>query len=278
MILSLLIRFLVGTAKIQGGAGPVLTKPCVGSEFGRAGGAVCRPYSRNSPESRRGGTSGRPPEYAPGALARQSQAQSLDRTECNFCKPRAQWPGGNLEQPLRFCAPKMLCPIQGVPRNGVRADSPCQGEMARRARGGRVGDYEHGVLIGAVPGGVLVNLPCLPAKPSTAGSPGRGGARERAQFSPSGGNGDKRTQGELARRAKRRWPGPLRRRAAMGKGTRRPQAAKFPAENHRSGAPGRRALQKRPPQRAATWGRPYKKKINPKSRWRSNPPASRPAG
>ena len=69
--------------------------------------------------------------------------------------------------------------------------------------------------------------PVLPAKPSAAGSPGRGGARERAQFSPSGGNGDKRTQGELARRAKRKWPGPLRRRAAMGKVTRRrlrPQA------------------------------------------------------
>ena len=31
--------------------------------------------------------------------------------------------------------------------------------MARRARGGRVGDYEHEVLIGAVPGGVLVPLP-----------------------------------------------------------------------------------------------------------------------
>ena len=55
-------------------------------------------------------------------------------------------------------------------------------------------------------------FPYLPAKPSAAGSPGRGGARERAQFSPSGGNGDKRTQGELVRRAKRRWPGPLRRR------------------------------------------------------------------
>ncbi len=66
---------------------------------------------------------------------------------------------------------------------------------------------------GAVPGGVLPNLPSLPAKPSEAGSPGRGGARERAQFSPPGGNGDKRT---------------LRRRAAMGKGPRRPQAAKFP--------------------------------------------------
>ena len=65
--------------------------------------------------------------------------------------------------------------------------------------------------------------PVLPAKPSAAGSPGKGGARERSQFSPSGGNGDKRTQGELARRAKRRWPGPLRRRAAMGKVGRRPE-------------------------------------------------------
>ena len=33
--------------------------------------------------------------------------------------------------------------------------------------------------------------------------------RQRAQFLPPGGNGDERTQGELARKAKRRWPGPL---------------------------------------------------------------------
>ena len=79
-------------------------------------------------------------------------------------------------------------------------------------------------------------FPYLPAKPSAAGSPGRGGARERAQFSPSGGNGDKRTQGELARRAKRRWPGPLRRRAAMGKVGRRPQAAKSPCEKNQPAA------------------------------------------
>ena len=99
-------------------------------------------------------------------------------------------PGWNGGMSLRFCAPKMLCPDQGVTLvMGSGADSPCQGEMALRARGGRVGDYEHEVLIGAVPGGVLFNLPCLPEKPSTAGSPGRGGARERAQFSPSGGNG-----------------------------------------------------------------------------------------
>ena len=30
---------------------------------------------------------------------------------------------------------------------GPGADSPCQGEMARRARGGRVGEYERGALI-----------------------------------------------------------------------------------------------------------------------------------
>ena len=61
---------------------------------------------------------------------------------------------------LRFCAPEGFCLLQGVtPVMGSGADSPCQGEMARRARGGRVGDYEHEVLIGAVPGGVLVPLP-----------------------------------------------------------------------------------------------------------------------
>ena len=36
---------------------------------------------------------------------------------------------------------------------GPGADSPCQGEMARRARGGRVGDYEHEVLIWSRPRG-----------------------------------------------------------------------------------------------------------------------------
>ena len=74
----------------------------------------------------------------------------------------------------------------------------------------------------------MPNPSLLPAKPSEAGSPGRGGARERTQFSPPGGNGVEWTQGELARRDKRRWPGPLRRRAAMGKVGRRPQAAKSP--------------------------------------------------
>ena len=75
------------------------------------------------------------------------------------------------------------------------------------------------VLLGANPGGVLPNPSWLPAKPSEAGSPGRGGARERTQFSPSGGNGVEWT---------------LRRRAAMGKVTRRPQAAKSPCNQERS--------------------------------------------
>ena len=135
---------------------------------------------------------------------------------------------------------------------GSGADSPCQGEMSRSDRRGRVGDYEHKVLIGAVPGGVLPNPSLLPAKPSEAGSPGRGGARERTQFSPLGGNGVEWTQGELDRRAKRRWPGPLRRRAAMGKVGRRPQAAKFPAQNYskNSSTTGLNACQFR---RATKW-------------------------
>ena len=36
-----------------------------------------------------------------------------------FRKARAQWPGGDLDQPLRFCAPELFCLAQGVtPVNG----------------------------------------------------------------------------------------------------------------------------------------------------------------
>ena len=60
-------------------------------------------------------------ENGPGALARQSQAQSWNRSSGNFCKPRAQWPGGNLDQPLHFCAPEIFCLAQGVtPVMGVQ--------------------------------------------------------------------------------------------------------------------------------------------------------------
>ena len=56
-----------------------------------------------------GDRKGRPyGENAPGALVRQSQARRWNRTGINFCKPRAQWPGRNLDQPLKFCAPEVL--------------------------------------------------------------------------------------------------------------------------------------------------------------------------
>ena len=62
-----------------------------------------------------------PTGYAPGALAHQSQAQNWNRTDCNFCKLRAQWPGLNCGKPLRFCAPEGFCLAQGVtPVMGVR--------------------------------------------------------------------------------------------------------------------------------------------------------------
>ena len=112
-------------------------------------------------------------ENGPGAFARQGQAQLWNRSSSNFCKPRAQWPGGNLNTHSNF-ARRKFCKIQQVrvPRNGgPGADFPCQGEMARRARGGR-------------------------ERPAW-----------RTQFAPAASPGD--PQGELPRRGKRRWPGPL---------------------------------------------------------------------
>ena len=49
-----------------------------------------------------------------------------------------------LRVPLRFCAPELFCPLQGV--------TPVKWGPGK-------GDYEHEVLIGAVPGGVLPTLP-----------------------------------------------------------------------------------------------------------------------
>ncbi len=66
--------------------------------------------SRSPP---RGRSQTGPPGFAPGALARQSQAQKLNRTSGNFCTPRAQWPGGNSDPSLGFCAPKTLLNFSG---------------------------------------------------------------------------------------------------------------------------------------------------------------------
>ena len=168
-------------------------------------------------------------------LARQPQARLWNRTNSIFQKPRAQWPGRNRRKPLRFCAPEMFCPPQGVTSvNGVRGRLPHTRSRVRRARGGRVGDYEHEVLIRSRPRRRFgLSLPYSrrsPAQRVRREEEEQGSGRS---FPPLGGNGDKRT---------------LRRRAAMGKVTRRPQAAKLPCANNTSKAArrGRRALHKKP--------------------------------
>ena len=64
---------------------------------------------------------GLPLGFAPGALAEKTQARKWSCTSGNFCKPRAQWPGGNLECHSDF-ARRKFCKIQKVrvPRNGVQ--------------------------------------------------------------------------------------------------------------------------------------------------------------
>ena len=63
---------------------------------------------------------------------------------------------------LRFCAPEIFCLAQGITpvMGGPGADSPCQGEMSRSDRGGRVGEYGHAVSILSRPPAILkVNCP-----------------------------------------------------------------------------------------------------------------------
>ena len=101
----------------------------------KSGCPVCRPYAQR--------------QQIP---AWQSQAQNGNRTGFNF--PLSQPPVGRQEfrWPLRFCAPEFFCLAKGItPSTGSGADSPCQGEMSRSDRGGRVGDYEHKVLIWSRP-------------------------------------------------------------------------------------------------------------------------------
>ena len=88
---------------------------------------------------------GRPTaENRPGALVRQRQARLWNRTNSNF--PKTQGPVARREfrHSLRFCAPEMFCPPQGVtPVNGVRGNATMSTKCSS----------------GAVPGGVLVTLP-----------------------------------------------------------------------------------------------------------------------
>ena len=49
---------------------------------------------------------------APGALAGNIKARALNCNSGNFCKPRAQWPGGNLDTHSYFHAPEGLFYVQ----------------------------------------------------------------------------------------------------------------------------------------------------------------------
>ena len=87
--------------------------PPKGKAFGRPQGSPLRQIRKQQHFSRRGRSQTGPPGFVPGALARQTQAQILDRTSGNFCTPRAQWPGGNSDRPLRFCAPEKMHGLSG---------------------------------------------------------------------------------------------------------------------------------------------------------------------
>ena len=54
------------------------------------------------------------PCFELGMLARQTQAREWNRASSNFRKPRARWAGGNLDQPLGFCAPEILQNLTGM--------------------------------------------------------------------------------------------------------------------------------------------------------------------
>ena len=53
-------------------------------------------------------------ESGPGALVRQSQARKWNRTGPNFPHIQGLVARREFRTPLRFCAPEMLCPPQGV--------------------------------------------------------------------------------------------------------------------------------------------------------------------
>ena len=87
-------------------------------------------------EGLRAATWGRPSgENGPGALVRQTQAQTWHRTKNKFCKLRAQWPGGKLGTHSNFARRKRCTLSQEcVPRNGVRGKRPMDLGGAKRSR------------------------------------------------------------------------------------------------------------------------------------------------
>ena len=115
--------------------------------------ADSRPYKGNRnliPHPSRATARVAPTAYpAPGVLVRQSQAQNWNRTNCNFCKPRALWPGGNLDCHSDFVRRKDSAWPKGYPRNGGPGVSGPMGTKCPSA---------------ASPGDPLVSFPSLGKK------------------------------------------------------------------------------------------------------------------
>ena len=114
---------LRGRSLVCGGSASRRPRPTGVTAQGRAA-TWGRPYGPHPPrfarhlppeEGLRAGHGPAPTaESGPGALVRQSQARKWNRTGPNF--PHIQGPVAwrEFRTPLRFCAPEMLCPPQGV--------------------------------------------------------------------------------------------------------------------------------------------------------------------
>ena len=117
------------------------------SREGWAAGPVCRPYG-DVPLGRRAKSSCPSSNFASSPLAGETRRRrGTAPAEILYTQgpvARIEWQkatqilrAGNSASSHRCASPVM----------GSGADSPYQGEMARRARGGRVGEYGHGVSI-----------------------------------------------------------------------------------------------------------------------------------
>ena len=106
---------------------------------------------------------GLPPGFAPAITCSAKPGAAVELQPPQF----SIWPGPSgpdvIGESHSDFARRKCCKIQQVrvPRNGgPGADSPCQGEMSRSDRGGRVGEYGHEVSILSRPPAILkVNCP-----------------------------------------------------------------------------------------------------------------------
>ena len=114
-------------------------------------------------------------ENGPGALAPKLRRRLGTAPGANFANPGPSGPGEIANRHSDFARRKFCLDLQVcVPRNGgPGADSPCQGEMSRSDRGGRVGEYEHGVLIWSRPRWRFAQSLVAPGEAQRSGSAGK---------------------------------------------------------------------------------------------------------